>query len=275
MLGKLIKHELRATAAPMLLLSLGVLGVSALTRLCMLLAEIWDFFALFASLAMTAYIIGAAAAYIFVFVMIVRRFYTNIYGAEGYLTLMLPVKRWKLLLAKLLAALLWMVVSAVVIFASVLILASYPDLLRQVWDGFGYFGDLFAYLMRGLGMPGWLLIVELVLVIVIGLFQSVLMLYASVSIGQLFRRHRFFGSVAGYLMIYAACQILMGLWTVMAGFTAEGIFETANPYTGALTGLGAFQLQVVAVTYIIILALITLACYLITHTVMKRAVNLQ
>ncbi len=275
MLGKLIKHEFRATAAPMLLLSLGVLAVSGLTRLCMLLAQYFEFFMMLSMITTVMYGIGIAAAYIFVYVLIIRRFYTNIYGAEGYITLTLPTARWKLIFSKLFVAIVWTLLGAITTILSLVIIASYPDVLYEVFTALGSIGAMLADAAYYLNMPEALLISEFVLACVIGAIEGILVLYASVSIGQLFRKHRLLGSVAGYMMIYAATQLIMSGYMMVAGMTLGTFGGQYNYFAPTIDSMTAFQLQVLIILYLAILALITLGCYMITHGIMKKAVNLQ
>lgn len=275
MLRRLLKHELRAGAAPVLLLSAGVLAVSGFARLMTLLSGYFEFFTFFASIATTLYIIGAAASHIFVYVLIVRRFYTSVYGGEGYLTLMLPAPRWKLLASKFTVSLLWLLVNGIAVVLSVLIIASYPEAYRELRYLPAYLGQAMGALTQMLGMPSAVLVMEVVLACILGVVQGVLMLYASVSIGQLFRRHRLLGSAAGYLMLYAAEQLVMSGYVLVAGMTIEGIGSGMSMYRPMLDGMSVFQLQVLAVVYLLMLALLAAAFWCITHAIMKKAVNLQ
>lgn len=56
-----------------------------------------------------------AGAWIATFVIIIRRFYKNVFGREGYLTLTLPVSSHQLILSKLLASLIWTVFNAIIL----------------------------------------------------------------------------------------------------------------------------------------------------------------
>lgn len=87
MLGKLLKHEFHATAGQFGLVAIGLVGFAALSRLFLLLGNVADFFTVPYGLATFAYFVMLIAALILVSVIIIRRFYMNTYGDEGYLTL--------------------------------------------------------------------------------------------------------------------------------------------------------------------------------------------
>ena len=54
--------------------------------------------------------------------LVIQRFYRTVYGDEGYLTHTLPVKSRDIIISKTVSAFLWIVLSAVVAFASVMII---------------------------------------------------------------------------------------------------------------------------------------------------------
>ncbi|MBE6611453.1 MAG: hypothetical protein E7632_03070 [Ruminococcaceae bacterium] len=273
MLGKLIKHEFRATAAPMLILFLGVLVISGLTRLCMLAAEFAEFFAILAGLSVMLYSLVIWAAYVFIYVLIIRRFYKHIYGAEGYLTLTLPVRRSTLILAKLIPAMIWQLLGTIVTTSSLLIIASYPEVYAVIGEAFYILLEGVLYLFEFMNTPGWVMILELVLFAFISAVGGIMTLYASVSIGQLFKKHRFLGSVLGYFIIYVVTQIIMSAYVMV--MSTVSIFGSWDIYAGRLNGLAAFQIQIMILLYIAITALIGLGCWIVTHGVMKKSVNLQ
>ena len=65
-----------------------------------------------------------------VYVIIARRFYVNVYGDEGYLTLTLPVKRSYIILSKLIVGMCWLIAQVVVIILSLLILTVSPQFIK-------------------------------------------------------------------------------------------------------------------------------------------------
>ena len=112
MLGKLMKHEFRATARRMLPLFLVVVLLSCFLRIStavidhstrslptilhMLNALLWVLFVLL--------LIGCV---VFAVVVMVSRFYKNLLTDEGYLMFTLPVSIHKLLWSKLLVSSVW------------------------------------------------------------------------------------------------------------------------------------------------------------------------
>ena len=146
MLGKLMKHEFRATARRMLPLFLVVVLLSCFLRIStavidhstrslptilhMLNALLWVLFVLL--------LIGCV---IFAVVVMVNRFYKNLLTDEGYLMFTLPVSIHKLLWSKLLVSSVWFLAAfavdalalGIVLFENVSF-ASIPAFFKDVQD---------------------------------------------------------------------------------------------------------------------------------------------
>ena len=111
MLIKLVKWDLRATYKKFV----AVLVTFAL--LCIALPGV--LFAINTNAAQVCALftisLGLSALYIVIFVFIVQYYNTSLYSDEGYTTFTLPTAGWRLLLAKMLSALLWMLAASVLI----------------------------------------------------------------------------------------------------------------------------------------------------------------
>ncbi len=275
MLRTLIKYEFRQTSAPMLMLMAGVLIVSALSRFCMMLEEHFTFFMVPSILTASAYLLGFLTVNPLINVLIIRRFYTSMYSAEGYITLTLPVERWKHIISKLIVSMIWLITGEIFMIASVGIVESWPVIIDAVIDMRSFHFEYMNQAVDYLNVPVALIIAELVIINIISLAQSVLVIFASISIGQLFKKHRIFGAVVGYLLIYSVNQLVMSGYYRFADITVETLGIGFGGYMQKLSGFESMQHQLLMVTYIIILALITLVCYLVTNFILKKAVNLQ
>ena len=108
MLGKLIKHEFRATARLMLPLFLVVILLSCFMRLTASVLALGDgrsfVLRLLSGLFSTGFVLSIFASLIFSVVMMVSRFYKNLMTDEGYLMFTLPVGVHSLLWSKLITA---------------------------------------------------------------------------------------------------------------------------------------------------------------------------
>ena len=94
MLGKLFKYEIKATARMILPFYLGMLGLTLLFRIFSAIrtpARLSALYEVFTVLATTIFVILIMSTFFVCFIIMVTRFYKNIYGDEGYLMNTLPV----------------------------------------------------------------------------------------------------------------------------------------------------------------------------------------
>ena len=277
MLGKLIKHEFRATSLFCGLLFAGLIALAALSRLFMLLERQLELFSLPLGITLGLYCVFAFASMTIVYVIIARRFYVNVYGDEGYLTLTLPVKRSYIILSKLIVGMCWLIAQVVVIILSLLILTVSPQFIKAFWEVIAAIELVALRIAAILNMPIGLMISELAVLLILTFVFTILMLYASISIGQLFTRHRLIGSVIGYMLISAVTRIVMQIFWLIIGLSQNmvGMFQDLFVNGGALDHISSFSLQVDIILYIVIYIALTFCCYLLTHFIMSRSVNLQ
>lgn len=106
MLGRLIKHDIRATAR-MIPISFIAASVAFLTGL--IASAINNSYLL--GLSTFLLIISIFAVNIITFVVVVTRYYKNIFGNEGYLTGTLPVEKSKILASKAIVGIGWTLIS--------------------------------------------------------------------------------------------------------------------------------------------------------------------
>ena len=132
-----------------------------------------------------------AGAWIATFVIIIRRFYKNVFGHEGYLTLTLPVSSHQLVLSKLLASFIWMIFNAIILVAGI-------TFLILPISGIGRFLMYLPQLAAFLTPMEWLAVL---IYVMLSSLSSILMIYLAITIGQLFTdRRALMGFVAYFAM---------------------------------------------------------------------------
>lgn len=165
MLKKLLKHEFRATARTYGGLYLALLAVSVLFGASIrgwngTNSDAYSTAVGLLSLAYTAVLIGTAVVTV---MTIVRRFYSNLLGREGYLMHTLPVTEAQLVGAKLISGTVWSVCSifaaglsfgilAILMMAEIDLLDQLPWMLSQLREAFARYDMAFweAMLFSGL-----------------------------------------------------------------------------------------------------------------------------
>lgn len=223
MLGKLIKHEFYATAR-MLLPLYAVLAVFTLLNRFILLSNpfngngigIWK---VIEGFCVAIYVFLLVAVLVITLVLLVMRFYKNLLGDEGYLMFTLPASPSQLVHAKLLNALAVLLVSVLVILASLCGALLDGTTWIALKDSFWAFWHGFNQAFEGNVVAFW---IQIAVVAFLSVTQTILLTYASLSIGQLFNRHRLAASIGAYIALTTALQILMGVMMVVVG-TSSGI----------------------------------------------------
>ena len=128
-------------------------------------------------------------------ILIIRRFKGSVYDRQGYLTLTLPVSEHQIILAKLLGAFIWSLISSAVLVLSIYIILV---IIEPNSVDFLAFKDLFQQYLDSIGLS----LISYILSTVSGL----LCIYLAISIGQLFNEYRTALAVLAYIVI----QIVLG-----------------------------------------------------------------
>ena len=140
MLSKLLKYEFKSTGRTFGLCYAGVVAAALLLRILGLLSDsigfsdtlprsVVLFTEFLTGLSGVAYAVMIVAVCVITFLLILQRFYKNLLSGEGYLMHTLPVRPWQHIASKLIAAVVWTVLSFFVVCVSVLVLCADHTLL--------------------------------------------------------------------------------------------------------------------------------------------------
>lgn len=132
-------------------------------------------------------------------ILIIQRFKGSVYDRRGYLTLTLPVSEHQILSAKLLGAFVWSLASTVVFLLSLYII------IVMVYPG-AYLSTFAEYILKNYQDNFWLALISYIF----NTLASILCIYLSISIGQLFNEYR----TALAVVAYIAIQVVLGFVTL-------------------------------------------------------------
>ena len=132
-------------------------------------------------------------------ILIIQRFKGSVYDRRGYLTLTLPVSEHQILSAKLLGAFVWSLTSTLVFLFSLYIIIV---MLNQDT----YLFEFAEYLLKYYHENFWLALISYIF----NTLASILCIYLSISIGQLFNEYR----TALAVVAYIAIQVVLGFITL-------------------------------------------------------------
>ena len=248
MLGKLLKHEWRATwKVPTFLVGLNIfcsLAAGASFALPIWESE-WVGLPISAIMVLMLFYFVMIGSSLGITIYMAVRYYKNMYTDEGYLTHTLPATPRQLLWTKVINMSIWSLIGVasslvgILAFIAMLFLFLAPDGISL--------GEAAAELLVVLENPvmdGWqLFIVIMLLFFFISAFSGTMMIIGSVNIGQMVRKHRILGAVGAYFAIYTVIQtinmiimfpMIFGMTFAMEDTDELSIFAIYNPIYGAM-----------------------------------------
>ena len=210
MLGKLFKHEFKDTGKILLPLNLALIGVTIIGMIVIGLKvfAIDGMVTTFLAISLVVfYILAIVALFIVTYIYLMMRFYRSMYSSEGYLTHTLPVSSFSILNTKILVSVFWafltMVLSAVSALALIVTaLKSVGEISSDDWSAMRTELE-YVFGMSVGSMIGWMLLLML-----LSCLSGLLMIYCSISIGQLFNKYKVGAAIVTYVIIYIVLQIV-------------------------------------------------------------------
>ena len=207
MLGKLLKHEFRATGRVMLPVYGAVLLLAVLANVSLRVMDhvTGSFLTLLLGLIVVAFIFGIIAAAIMTAVLMIKRFYTNYLKDEGYLMHTRPVSVHELVWSKMLVSVVWFAATFVVIWLVILLTALIQTgtSLAQFFAGFPSWAEIKAALAEAGIRSGdlWLFGLEMLLAVVAAGLYTCLHFYAAMSLGHMFAKDKILLSIVFFVGI--------------------------------------------------------------------------
>lgn len=274
MLKKLLKYDFKALNRYLILIHAFLLAAALLVRI--FLTEPFRFSdsqsVIVSTLGITLFVLGAVGVSFATSMLTAIRFYKNLFSDEGYLTHTLPVTRGQHLLSKTIAGSVWLMIDQVLLFVCVfLVIFSNP--VQDLWHANK------AEILAELGFTGsyanlglWQIALYLFVFLLISALSSVIMIEASIVIGQLFSNHRILGAVVTYI----------GLTTLMsfisfAVLLAFGLVDmTVSDSSVAVDTFNTVSYMVKTFNLSMILAAVSgVLLYIIADRLMKTKLNLN
>ena len=276
MLGKLLKHDMRAQMRVILPVTICVM-ISAILctgalRLAFVLSDITaepEGFAAVLSTIFMSWVVLFVILNVFILLVyptialisIVVHFYRNLYTDEGYLTFTLPVKTRSILTSKFISGMIWQLVSYIVLIALgafILIFGTSPEHIVNL-SGIRSFFDVVGMI---LGEYGWLAFTYLISLLA-GSFYGIAALYLAVTIGCVVaKKHRVLASIGVYYVINMIMSTMMSVVSFIIVAVATAMNESAALYVSSIVS-AAFSI------------VFTVAALLITVYMMKNKLNLS
>ena len=274
MLTKLISHEWKDTfKIPALLLTITVL-LSAASLVYFSVADqasagtdlnVRNFVLYIACILI---LIGLSMILIIYFAI---RFYKNLYTDEGYLMHTLPVKPWMLIVSKLTIGTIWFyLIDLLLVGASTWItLIALPTMAYFSPEDLLELRTMFQSYHTIFTVPSILFLA--IPVMIISSVFSLLTIYASISLGQLFSNHKVLASILCYLGLSTILSTAMMLLTAP---TTAGVFILQSTAANPMADFASIYWPIMLICLFANLVLCVPAFWICNY-VMKRCLNLE
>ena len=227
MLGKLMKHEFRATARIMLPVMGAMAALALLANLSIrgLAGNLSDVPMLKILFTLIIIFFGAAvvATVVMSLVIMVSRFYRNLLKDEGYLMFTLPVSVHELIWSKLIVSLVWFLATGLLIFLVMALMAlnlSHTN-LEMILKQLPSWSEIIGWLDQA-GVRGQVItfLVQTVLGTLTGILAACLHFYAAMALGHMFSKDKVLLSIVFFVGISFAFNLMeMGYGVVGFGLS--------------------------------------------------------
>ncbi len=217
-------------------------------------------------------VVGCTALVTVTTVLIIVRFYKNLYSSEGYLSFTLPVSEHQHIFVKTFVSFVLLIGGMLVCFVSMLIAAN-ADFYRLYFDALS---KTISDLIRELGTVNIVFyVIESILAFIVSTICGILVFYACLSIGQLARRRKVLLSIGVYAGLYTLAQIIMTVFMVIMAVVTISNPNFINEIDDWINNNVAASIHIALCSTFVINAVGVVLFYLATYLPMKKRLNLE
>lgn len=263
MLGKLIKHEFKATWRQFIPV---YIGLAILTGAACIFFAISDhlnssLFAIGAGFGMLIGIFGMIFVFISPYIFLSLRFYKTTATREAYLTFTIPAETRTILAAKFIVSYIWTLITMVLAWLAL-------SIVIQNGGGEDFIDVLFSVFDENT----WSMNLLQVLTLALGFANTLFSIFTAICLGQLVRDHRVIASVAFYAAIYTVQQIVSVIATLPYLLTELRVSSSSVEYSSSLAASGS-DVEPMVISLVISVVFIAIE-YLLSNYLLKKKLNL-
>lgn len=214
MLGKVLKYDLKSMGKSLFPLYAGLIVLALVLKVISFIADSVSAFGFIYNIMFVFFMVLVIGGLFYTFLVAIMRYYKNLYSDEGYLTHTLPVGANSLLFSKVVSSFVYIVLSVIISFISIIIVVGYNDVVSVLREGLEFFSLCFDMSVFSIAM--WA-----IFFLLISYICYVLMVYAGISLGNMHSKNKIVFSVIYTVVIYYITQIL--------GVILIGIMFLINP----------------------------------------------
>ncbi|NLH01512.1 MAG: hypothetical protein GX488_06400 [Clostridiales bacterium] len=295
MLGKLIKYDFRSLSRILFPTQIAMLGATIIATLGFLFNVRIDLsgasmnggiglLRIIIGFLSGIMVLGIIAASFLVAFIIFQRFYKSLMSDEGYLTFTLPVTTTDILWSKLITAMLWTIISGVVIFICINIFLVLGTSRRVVFN-FEIYREISRFIHEAFQTIGGKLtvpMIEFVLLSLVSLAYSILHVYLALIIGGIVsQKHKVLAGIGFY---FAISMIVGTISSVVQYFIGEPLLSRFNALEGvpfdSRTPIEIYDIIFSASQpyywfMLIFMLALSAAFFILCHYLLKNKLNLE
>ena len=223
MLGKLMKYEWQATWKLLVPMNLFVVVMSLLSFITVQLS----FFdsdngivIMTGTMIIVAYLLSMFVVAVGTMIYLIYRFYTSVYGDQGYLLHTLPVDKHHIIIAKAFVSAVWVIINAVLFYISIMLLFSTQRAFMEVMaDAFDFYVQIANE--SGFDVIGGFDIFMTLVASLAAIIARILKITACISLGQLAPNHKVLSSFGFYYGIYFVQRLFSILYYIIVFGVAD------------------------------------------------------
>ena len=269
MVGKLFKYEIIHFLRSLLPYYIILPCSALLARLLQIFQSSTDIFNVLLNFSIATFSICVFICLVMTVVTSISRYYKNLFTAEGYLTMTLPVSESAHILVKLLSTILFMIISSLVIILSYGIITA-GEFLAEIMKAIFY---LFKGLAEVSGVHLIFFIIELVLLMFISGCATILVYYACITIGQLAKKNRVLAAFGVYFGLYLLTQFIVFSFASVIATNPDFISNITSFFENYFTEMGAVHFAFWF--FIAVSSLIGAGFFFISKYILKNKLNLE
>ena len=264
MFGKLLKYEFKSTSKWYLLITLIALGLSVITGVIggsatngFVDMETDSMRIVTGTLGILIFG-GVIGLYLSNYYIIIRRFYSNLYGREGYLTWTLPASPHAIILSKFIGALVASLYCIFLLFFSsfITILVMGAVMGQDLSPVFSVISEIFSHSIALWIIIWWIFTTA----------SGIFLFYVSIALGQLFQNRR---GLKAILFFFLLCIVLSIIGIAVNPFRDQNAVWLTIAY-GNIDDLGSNFVPGLIYEVIKIVSM-----YFTIHYISKYKLNLQ
>ena len=234
MFGKLVKYEFKSVGRWYLAIYAGVIGLSAILGIwiqSLALRSQTDSGLFYSSVPTEGVLFGIttliygfllATLALSTFILIINRFRKSVYGREGYLTMTLPVSNHSLILSKLVVSYVWTILAGLTAGLSIVIIGSMIANVENV--------DFWFELSQFFNRLDWATLLQYFIQSTIEGIVGILLIFFSLSVGQLFKDHRLLFAILTYVGIAIILFVIQSTVALTSASYATSYIGYSNPF---------------------------------------------